>query len=371
MKSQVFFLDLRETGEGDIFEGISKLMGNLPLNNIIERGDLVALKIHFGEKGNRAYIKPSYLCPIVDRVKEAGGKPFLTDTNTLYVGFRKESVTHIRTAMENGFDYFSVGAPIIIADGLKGQSYEMVSIDKKWYKEVDVASDIHAADVLIGVTHFKCHELTGFGGAIKNLGMGCASVKGKLNQHSNVSPFVLETSCVGCMRCIGWCPSEGAIIKTVEGKVTIDPERCIGCGECILSCRLGAIKIKWDADVSSVQEKMVEHVCGALRGKEGRSAFITFITDVSPACDCYPFNDAPIVRDIGILVSRDPVAIDQAAADLVNGEEGKRGGKLTNNFARGKDKFRGVYPDIDWTIQLKYAEEIGLGSRGYDLILVR
>jgi len=370
MKSPVFFLDFREIDKEEMADGLSRLMDRLFPKDLIETGDLVALKLHFGEKGNNAYVKPSYLRSIIEKVDELGGKPFLTDTNTLYVGSRKESVTHIKTAMEHGFDYNSLGAPVIIADGLKGQSYAMVSIGKKWYKEVDVASDIHAADVLIGVTHFKCHELTGFGGAIKNLGMGCASVKGKLNQHSSVSPFVLETSCVGCMRCLSWCPSEGAIVKTAEGKVTINPEKCIGCGECILSCRLGAIKIKWDADVESIQEKMAEHVYGALKGKEGKSAFITFITDVSPACDCYPFNDAPIVRDIGILVSGDPVAIDQAAADLVNGEEGNEGGKLTSNFAPGEDKFRGVYPDIDWSVQLRYAEEIGLGSRQYELFRV-
>src|SRR3990167_9475181 len=288
MKSKVFFTDLRVTPQQNIFKKLDKLLVKAEINSIIEKGDLTAIKLHFGERGNTSYVKPIYLRRIVDKVKSLGGMPFLTDTNTLYVGNRKESVTHIETAIGNGFDYSVVNAPIIIADGLRGKSYEMVRIDKKWYKEVDIATEIHNADSLIAVTHFKCHELSGIGGVIKNIGMGCATLKGKLNQHSNVKPFVVIDKCTGCMRCLPWCPAEGAIVRVennplnppllrgtnpptpyspllkgeqkgvVKGdKVKIVSEVCIGCGECILPCRDGAIKIKWDADTGSMQEKMV------------------------------------------------------------------------------------------------------------------
>lgn len=376
MKSKVFFTDLRVTPQQNIFKKLDKLLVKAEFNNIIEKGDMTAIKLHFGERGNTSYVKPIYLRRIVDKVKSLGGIPFLTDTNTLYVGNRKESVTHIETAIGNGFDYSVVNAPIIIADGLRGKSYDMVMIDKKWYKEVDIASEIHNADCLIAVTHFKCHELSGIGGVIKNIGMGCATLKGKLNQHSNVKPFVVADKCTGCMRCIPWCPAKGAIVKVekpvpesrYQGKVTIVSEICIGCGECILPCRDGAIKIKWDADTGSMQEKMVEHVYAALQKKKDKYIFISFLTQISPACDCYPASDTPVVEDIGILISKDPVAIDQASADLVNNQQGNRNSKLTCNFEPGEDKFRGVYPDIDWTVQLKYGEEIGLGSREYELI---
>ena len=390
MKSKVFFTDLRVTPQQNIFKKMDKLLVKAEFNNIIEKGDISAIKLHFGERGNTAYVKPIYMRRIVDKVKSLGGVPFLTDTNTLYVGNRKESVTHIETAIGNGFDYSVVNAPIIIADGLRGKSYEMVRIDKKWYREVDIASEIYNADCLIAVTHFKCHELSGIGGVIKNIGMGCASLKGKLNQHSNVKPFVVMDKCTGCMKCIPWCPSEGAIVRVEnnplnppllrgtnpltpfnkEEKVTIVSEVCIGCGECILPCKDGAIKIKWDADTGRMQEKMVEHVYAALQKKKDKYIFITFLTQISPACDCYPASDTPVVSDIGILVSKDAVAIDQASADLVNNQAGNRNSKLKCNFEPGEDKFRGVYPDIDWTVQLKYAEEIGLGSRIYELINV-
>ena len=369
MKSKVFFTDLRVTPQQNIFKKLDKLLVKAEFNNIIEKGDMTAIKLHFGERGNTSYVKPIYLRRIVDKVKSLGGMPFLTDTNTLYVGNRKESVTHIETAIGNGFDYSVVNAPIIIADGLRGKSYEMVRIDKKWYKEVDIATEIHNADSLIAVTHFKCHELSGIGGVIKNIGMGCATLKGKLNQHSNVKPFVVADECTGCMRCIPWCPAEGAIVKIENNKkVKIVSEVCIGCGECILPCRDCAIKIKWDADTGSMQEKMVEHVYAALQKKSGKYIFISFLTQISPACDCYPASDTPVVEDIGILISKDPVAIDQASADLVNNQQGNRNSKLTCNFEPGEDKFRGVYPDIDWTVQLKYGEDIGLGSREYELI---
>lgn len=391
MKSRVFFTDLSSTPQYNLFKKLNKLLLKAELKEIIDAGDLVAIKLHFGEKGNTSYVRPIYLRNIVDRVRECGGKPFLTDTNTLYVGSRKESVSHIETAIGNGFDFSVVNAPIIIADGLRGKSFETIRTDKKWYKEVDIASEIHNADSLVAVTHFKCHELSGIGGVIKNIGMGCAALKGKLNQHSSVKPFVIMDKCTGCMRCIQWCPAEGAIVRVrnnplnpplirgtnpltpiIKGeKVKIVSEVCIGCGECILPCRDGAIKIKWDADTSSMQEKMVEHVYAVLQGKKNKYIFITFLTQIGPACDCYPSSDIPIVGDIGILASKDPVAIDQAAADMVNKQHGNRNSKLLKNFEPGEDKFRGVYPEIDWTVQLKYGEEIGLGSRDYELIEVK
>jgi uncharacterized Fe-S center protein len=314
---------------------------------------------------------------VVDRVKQYRGKPFLTDTNTLYVGTRSEAVSHLTTAFENGFSESVVNAPILIADGLRGNSAVKVQIDKPIFKTVSIAREIYVADGLIAVTHFKGHELTGFGGALKNVGMGCASRQGKLNQHSNISPQVNGRICTGCETCLSWCaqeaismrpPSSG--VETKHSIAFIDPNKCVGCGECILGCPSGAIQIQWNESIPVFQKKMVEHVYGAIQKKKEKTVYLNFLTQISPACDCYGYSDAPIVNDIGILSSEDPVAIDQASVDLVNGQEGNRFSKLPGAWKPGEDKFRAIYPQVDWNIQLAYGEEIGLGTRKYELIRI-
>lgn len=257
-----------------------------------------------------------------------------------------------------------VDAPLIIADGLKGKDYINVEINRKHFKEVKISSAAYHADVIIALTHFKGHEMTGFGGVLKNLGMGLGSRSGKQNMHSDVLPTVNPKKCKGCDRCSQWCPVEA--IK-VQGKVSVvDESKCIGCGECTVTCPVHAIDINWKTEPDVIQEKIVEYAEGVLKNKNGKYGFITFVTNVSPDCDCCGWSDAPLVRDIGILASRDPVAIEQACIDLVNKET-----VLPNTRLEGadvRDKFRALYPDIDWNRQLAYAEEIGLGTRKYELI---
>jgi len=314
---------------------------------------------------------------VVDRVRQYKVKPFLTATNTLYTGARSEAVSHLNTAVEYGFAESVVNAPILIADGLRGNNAVKVRIDKPIFKTVSVAREIYMTDALITVTHFKGHELSGFGGALKNLGMGCASREGKLSQHSSISPKVNGKACKGCETCLSWCAQEAISMLSLKpgveakrGNAFIDPKKCIGCGECILSCPSGAIQIQWNESIPIFQKKMVEHAYGAVQKKKGRVLYLNFLTQVSPACDCYGYSDAPIVNDIGILSSEDPVAIDQASVDLVNGEAGNRSSKLQKNWNPGEDKFRAVYPEVDWNIQLAYAEEIGIGTRTYELIKI-
>ncbi len=368
MASPVYFVDLKTSLKENRLQRISQLLDQVPFSRPLAKNNLVAIKIHFGEKGNTAYVRPIYLRPITDKVRAWGGKPFVTDANTLYVGTRAESVSHLQTALENGFSYDTVGAPLIIADGIKGKSAVKVTIKKKNFKSVSIAADIVDADAFISVAHFKGHELSGFGGTIKNVGMGCASREGKLSQHSNIAPKVARKKCIGCGECVSHCAQSAIALE--DEKSVINPETCVGCGECILTCPQGAIQIQWNESIPIFQQKMVEHMAGVLKGKEGRSLFLNFLTDISPACDCYGHADRPIVRDIGILASVDPVAIDQASADLVNQEPGNRDSALTKNFAAGEDKFRGVYPQVDWEVQLAYAEEIGLGTREYQLVSV-
>jgi len=366
MQSTVLFADLRTTVNKNMSKKIAHLLEHAAVGNIIQKNDLVAIKMHFGEKGNTAFIRPILIRYIVDKVNEKGGRPFLTDTNTLYRGERSEAVSHLRTALKHGFGLTTVDAPLIIADGLKGNDFVGVPINGTFFSQVSVAAGIKRADVLIAVAHFKGHELTGFGGALKNLGMGCASREGKLRQHCDIAPHVQKKLCRACKRCMAICPADAITLN--DKKAFISAERCIGCAECISLCPFGAIKINWSDSTQIFQKKMVEYSVGVLRDKQNKSLFINFLTNISPACDCYGHADQPIVPDIGILASVDPVALDQASADLVNMSQGIAGSALKFSHDLGGDKFRDLYPMVDWTIQLDYAQSLGLGTREYNLI---
>jgi uncharacterized Fe-S center protein len=366
--SNVYFCDLRTSAKENLPAKLKRLIETAGLKEIVSTRNLVAIKIHFGEKGNAAFIRPILIRPIVDAVKDLGAAPFVTDANTLYAGTRGNSISHLITAMENGFAYSVVNAPLIIADGLRGASFSKVRIEQEIIKTAYIGREIVEADAFISAAHFKGHELSGFGGTIKNVGMGCAARKGKLDQHSDLSPKVKKKKCVGCGECVNHCAHKAISLK--EGKADIDPEKCVGCGECILICPNGAIDVQWNADIPLFQKKMAEYAWAVLKGKRDKSLFLNFLTNISPACDCYGHNDAPLVPDIGILASRDPVAIDQASVDLVNQQAGTAGSCPTGCRAPGEDKFRAVYPKIDWAVQLDHAEQIGLGRRVYKLVTI-
>ncbi|MBI5420457.1 MAG: DUF362 domain-containing protein [Deltaproteobacteria bacterium] len=352
MQSTVWLTDLSSRPGDSLLDKTGRLLRAAGLGDKIGRGDLTAVKLHFGEKGNTAYVRPVYLRKVVEEIAAAGGKPFLTDTNTLYVGGRSNAADHLRTAITNGFAFAVVDAPVVIADGVRGESAVRVPVEGRIFREVSIGAEIANADALVAVTHFKGHELSGFGGVIKNLGMGCASRAGKLAQHSTVSPFVDPASCTGCGTCVAHCPS-GAI-SVVSATALIDPKECIGCADCIVVCPEHTVKIDWNEAAPMVQKKMVEHALGVLAGKRDSALFLTFVTQLSPFCDCYGSSDRPIAPDVGILASDDPVALDQACADLAIS-------------AAGRDPFRATHPSIDWTVQLSYGEELGLGSRKYVL----
>ncbi|MBW1849841.1 MAG: DUF362 domain-containing protein [Deltaproteobacteria bacterium] len=366
MKSNVYFIDLRATLKENFVAKLGRLIETAGLSTAVKKRDLVAIKLHFGEMGNTAFIRPVFMRKIVEVVRNAGGDPFLTDANTLYSGTRSDAPSHLTTAIQNGFAYAVVDAPIIIADGLRGRSETSVTINQKNFKRVYIGTDIVEADTLISVAHFKGHELSGFGGTIKNVGMGCASRRGKLAQHSTVAPKVMREKCVGCGDCISYCSQNALSLK--EEKAVLDSKKCIGCGECILVCPESAIEIEWNQAIPVFLENMIEYTLGVLKGKTEKALYVNFITDVSPACDCYPMNDAPLVRDIGVVASQDPVAIDQASVDLVNQEHALPGSCLNTNTKPGEDKFKGVYPKVDWEYQLEYGEALGLGSRSYKLV---
>ncbi len=368
MPSTVYFADMRAGHEENLFTKIGKLMILAGVRERIATGDLVAVKVHFGERGNHTFIRPIFVRRVVEEIKGCGARPFLTDSSTLYPGERKEAVSALTCAIENGFAYAVVGAPLVMCDGLRGNSATMVEVGGDILKTVPVGSAIAEADALVAVSHFKCHELTGFGGALKNLGMGCASRQGKMTQHSTVAPQIAEEYCTGCSLCIKACAHDA--IAIIEGKAKLDAALCAGCSRCITVCPTKAVQIQWNEAADLVMKKMAEFAKGAIAGKEKKTLFLNFITQVSPACDCYGHADAPIVNDIGICASTDPVALDQACADLVNNAVGNQNTALESGHEPGEDKFRGVHPDIDWEVQLEHAEKIGMGTREYELVRV-
>jgi len=365
MASIVHYADLRVGQHENLHGKLERLLAEAGLNGIVGRGDLTAIKLHFGERGGHAYIRPTFVRRVVDQVRALGGKPFLTDSSTLYPGQRKEAVSALSCAVENGFAYAVVNAPLIMCDGLRGHSARRVAVPGEILHAVDIGLEILEADVLVVLSHFKCHELTGFGGALKNLGMGCSSRAGKLEQHSTVAPEVNADHCTACGACLAACAHRA--IDFTSGKAEIDCARCTGCGRCIAVCEPKTIRIQWNEQAPLVMKKMAEYALGAVTGKIGKLLFVNFVTQVSPACDCYGYSDAPIVPDIGILAGTDPVALDQACADLVIAARGLPGTAMTHGHEPGGDKFRGVHPEIDWEVTLAHAERIGLGRRAYRL----
>lgn len=348
--SKVFFT--KDPSQAD------KLFDAAGLGKIIAKDDFVALKIHFGETGNNAYIKPERAKPLVKKVKALKGQPFWTDSNTLYKGTRHHTLAHLQTAYNHGYTVGKTGAHPLINDGLQGGSYRKLAVNYKHFKELFFGPLIFEADALIAVTHFKGHEVTGFGGAIKNISMGLASRAGKQQMHADFKPAVDMAACTACGKCIESCP-EDAISGDAAGKAVIDLAKCIGCGQCAVVCRFDAIASAWSGSSDSVQEKMAEYAAGISEKFKGKIAHISFITDVSENCDCYDHNSEPIVPDIGILASLDPVAVDQASVDLVNKTPGR---------IKGNDKFKTLWPKVNWETQLRHAEVIGLGSRKHELI---
>jgi uncharacterized Fe-S center protein len=350
---------------------IENLFAAAGFSDIIEKGALTAIKLHFGERGNDTFINPVFARTVVNKIKAAGGNPFLTDSNTLYMGSRHNAVDHLTTALEHGFGYATVGAPLIIADGLRGGSFSPVIINKNHFKEVKIANAITEARSMIVLSHFKGHEIAGFGGSIKNLAMGCAPSQGKCEQHASKFSIVAE-KCIACGMCMANCPQKAISWITHENKkaATIDKEKCVGCGECLTVCEPKAVTIDWGTELKGIIERIAEYAYGAIAEKQGKVGFITLLMNITPDCDCVPWSDAPLVPDIGILASSDPVAMDSACYDLVNQQAGFIHSHLKCNHAPGEDKFKGAWKHTTGEWLLAYAESIGLGSRAYELIEV-
>ncbi len=370
--AKVYFTDFRARPGLNIPQKLKMLIKKAGIENIDFNNKFVAIKIHFGEPGNLAFLRPNYAKAVADVVKELGGRPFLTDANTLYVGRRKNALDHIDAAYENGFSPLSTGCQVIIADGLKGTDETLVSIDGEYVKEAKIGRAVMDADIIISLNHFKGHEATGFGGAIKNLGMGCGSRAGKMEMHYSGKPIVDESMCKKCKVCAKICAHDAISYNESTGVAEIDHNKCVGCGRCIGICNFDAIEPANNSANDLLNKKMAEYALAVVKGRP--EFHINIICDVSPNCDCHSENDAPIVPNVGMLASFDSVAIDRASADLVNEQTAFMNSALGENIERHiceKDNFHTNHPDTNWESQIEHGEKIGLGTANYELIKVK
>lgn len=370
--SKVYFTNLRTSPTSNLLDKLERLVKRAGIENINFKDQFVAIKIHFGEPGNLAYIRPNYAARIATLIRNLGGKPFLTDCNTLYSGRRANAVDHLNSAMENGFNPISAKCDVIIADGLKGTDYREIDINGEYCKAPKIGAAIADADIILTMTHFKGHEQTGFGGALKNIGMGCASVGGKLELHCASQPKTYPENCIGCNICVKHCAHD-AIHLNSERKAEIDYTKCIGCGQCIALCQHDGVGMG-DSDTSErLNYKIAEYSKAVLLDKP--NFHISFIMNVSPECDCWNHNDAAIVPDLGIAASFDPVALDKACADMVIKAPVLDSNNCLNDrphhgHMEDCDKFHLMHPETDWQAGLRHAEKIGLGTEEYELITV-
>ena len=373
-KAKVYFTDFRTLAYGDGLPAkLKKLIKTAGIDQLEIERKFVAIKMHFGEMGNISYLRPNYARAVVDVVKELGGKPFLTDCNTLYPGSRKNALEHLECAWENGFTPLTVGCPLLIGDGLKGTDDIAIPVEGGEYvKEAKIGRAIMDADVFISLTHFKGHELTGFGGAIKNIGMGCGSRAGKKEQHSSGKARIKKEKCRGCFKCHRECANDGLLFDDSTKKMTVT-ENCVGCGRCLGSCNFDAISFGLDGANEILNRRMAEYTKAVLFGRP--NFHISLVVDVSPNCDCHRENDAPILPNLGMFASFDPLALDQACVDACMKAKPLPGSQLADNLAKPgfvdhHDHFVNSTPESEWLSCLEHAEKIGLGTRDYELIVV-
>ena len=375
-KSTVYFTDFRTKAFGDgLPSKLKKLIRRAGIEQLNMDGKFVAIKMHFGELGNISFLRPNYARAVVDVVKELGGKPFLTDCNTMYPGSRKNALEHLYCAWENGFTPLTVGCPILIGDGLKGtDDIEVPVAGGEYVKAAKIGRAIMDADVFISLTHFKGHEMTGFGGAIKNIGMGCGSRAGKKEQHSNGQPRIDPEICRGCKRCQRECANGGLEFDEAARRMRVNTKNCVGCGRCLGACNFDAISFGDNAALTELNCRMAEYTKAVV---DGRPNFhISLVVDVSPNCDCHCENDAPILPNLGMFASFDPLALDQACADACLAAAPMPNSQLSDHMAEKgfidhHDHFKNSTPESEWRSCLAHAEKIGLGSREYELVVMK
>ncbi|MBN1603934.1 MAG: DUF362 domain-containing protein [Chitinispirillaceae bacterium] len=354
MNSSVYFVPVNESDSLDLIqEKFSRLIDKSGC--LSGSGDLkhAVIKIHFGEEGNTGFIRPEIAGVMCRKITENGGQAILSDSNTLYRGRRMNCRDHLELACEHGFTSDRTGGTTVIAEETADKVVS-IPVNFQYIRDAKIPKLYLDTDVLISMAHFKGHLAAGFGGTLKNVGMGCATREGKMAQHSDLEPKVNMSRCIGCGTCVGEC--QVSAISLIRGKAVINGARCTGCAGCIAACPVEAIDVNWGSGATRMNEKMVEYAAAVL-GNVPRSLHVNFAIKITAECDCIAKDDPRITEDIGIFLTTDPVAADQACYDAIVKQA-------------GMDPFKIFHPHSDGNRQLMYAERLGVGSRSYELITV-
>ncbi|HCL56311.1 MAG TPA: 4Fe-4S ferredoxin [Spirochaetia bacterium] len=366
--NKVFFTDMHAFYGNSIETKFEKLLIQSGMKDLIKKGELVAIKVHVGERGNLGYVNHNYARITAELVRQAGGKPFFTDTNTLYSGGRHNAVDHSETAILHGYSYTTTRTPFIAADGLRGLNYKEIEINQKHIKKAKIASGILEADKIIFLTHFKGHMEAGFGGAIKNMAMGCSSIAGKLEQHSSSKPNANPEKCVGCRQCFRVCRAGAISMK--DNKAVIDKTVCIGCGQCVAACNYSSILPAFNEHHEVFLEKLAEYAFAVHQVFQDKSFYINFAVNITPDCDCWPANDTPIVNDVGIFASSNFLALDRATLDKVNLSRPNPNSSFSDKIKNQKNIFQEIRPEIPVDYTLSCLKKLGLND-AYELIKIQ
>ncbi len=363
--SAVYYCDFSTGMRESVLNKFMRLLKKAGIDQIDFENKYAAIKVHFGEMGNLSFLRHNYARQLVDYIKSRGGRPFVTDCNTLYVGQRSNALDHLDCAYQNGYNPLTLGCQVIIADGLRGLDEMLVPVNGEYVKEAKIGTAIMQADILISLNHFKGHEATGFGGAIKNLGMGCGSRAGKMEMHYTGKPSADPAICIACGKCVAAC-GQDAIYIDDKNLAVIDQEKCAGCGRCIGQCPIDAISPNEDNSLDILNKRMAEYTRAIV---DGRPMFhISLVQDISPFCDCYGMHDVGIVPDIGMFASFDPVALDRACADAVNAQTPCEDSLLGPHAHDHADHFTALHPGTEWQVCLEHCETLGVGTQAYTLI---